>query len=115
MKYIIFEVVTSGGVIIELPIVFPNCINHDTMAKVMIHSTYKDMNGGVVGKVVSAGFCDMHTLTCSGESETLGIGSRDSDALVVAMCDTFGYVPLEDIFKTNPCTGIVQEMLRKKN
>lgn len=76
MKYIIFD---QNG--LELPVVFPEMIGHDSMKNVFGNCP-----------VVSAGFCrfyydrdcDSTIAACWGESVSLGVKSREEDIRILA-------------------------------
>ncbi len=74
MKYIIFD---QNG--LELPVVFPEMIGHDSMKNVFGNCP-----------VVSAGFCRFHAqdvgvvIACWGESVSLGVKSRLEDSEVLS-------------------------------
>lgn len=65
--------------------VFPKSIDHDAMAEAL--SGIKDSTRGAWSRVfrvpISAGFV-YKTGTCYGESETLGLESREEDTAILA-------------------------------
>lgn len=78
MKYIVIRNKNSERVIQEFPFIFPDCINHDEFAKMVINQM--KMNNIIKdSKVVSAGFCNFfgQNPNCHGKSKTLNISSRE--------------------------------------
>jgi hypothetical protein len=68
-KYICIDTAQAGPAII----IFPNWMDHSTMAKVC------------VGKVLSGGFVSFDTdkVTCHGQSTSLGLRSRTEDTKIL--------------------------------
>ncbi|QZE57587.1 hypothetical protein pEaSNUABM17_00041 [Erwinia phage pEa_SNUABM_17] len=73
---------------VHMPVIFPSHIMHSDMDEAMIG--YAVYNGHVENhyyqqmKAVSAGFIDLRTLQCFGESESLELKSRPEDSAIIA-------------------------------
>lgn len=70
-----------------IPVIFPNTLSHDSTAEAIL----KTLPDGY--KVNSAGFINMNSCECYGESTTLGIKSMEGDTVKILMND---YSPFED-------------------
>lgn len=89
-KYIMFALTTNKEQtdVTHMPIIFPSHIMHVDMADCMVG--YAIQNGMRENKYhqrmdpVSAGFIDMATGLCFGESESLEIKSREIDTSIIA-------------------------------
>lgn len=72
---------------VHMPIIFPAHIMHSDMGEAMIG--YAMSNGFQENHyyqrmvAVSAGFIDMNSLTCFGESESLDLKSRPEDSQII--------------------------------
>lgn len=86
-KYIVFKTLVSG-LLRKVPVIFPASVSHHEMAVKMD------------GEPVSAGFVNPSNKNgvpaCYGESESLGLESRERDSLLVAQA--LGY-PLDSYKK----------------
>lgn len=74
LKYVILSQDMSKDTAQEFPIVFPNFLNHDDVAKAMQRVIERNKKGPA--HIVSAGFCHMSMLSTFGRSETLNLESR---------------------------------------
>lgn len=96
MKYIVIRT-TLGGVVRELPFIFPNCIIHEDAFK-MMSEAIKLSTGEKAGEcvAVSAGetSCMKPGSDCHGDSETLRIKSRGDvdDSLIYSLDYSHGIV-----------------------
>jgi hypothetical protein len=81
MKYIMFEHEIEGQKQL-IPIIFPEQLVHELVARYM---NVCFVRHGFQTKPVSAGFISVFgtKLTCSGNSETLKLESKSSDAAVI--------------------------------
>lgn len=85
MKYIVLEQDLGDELTREVPIVFPNCLTHAIVAECMMKS--EELKNS---KSIAAGFIDMDANVCYGESESLGLKSREmKDQLLI---DTHDYL-----------------------
>ena len=86
-----FQVTLSDVSSLNIPIIFPNVLNHDDMAKATHRNMIRNYNWTTV-KVVSAGFINSNG-TCHGRSETLNIDSKPEDTTIIKTYDyTHGMV-----------------------
>ena len=72
-NYIIFKK-EIGGVVRELPVIYPDMLSHSDVAKSM--SVVPGMKGFTP---VSAGQLQLVAESCSGQSRTLNLSSREDD------------------------------------
>lgn len=90
MKYIVMEVELTKGHKLEIPILFPDILVHDTIAKQMVHMLYRQFLSSSDVRCVAAGFVasiDMQ-ISCHGRSESLNIASRgEIDSDLIKMTD----------------------------
>jgi len=88
MKYIVLGK-TDTAVTHEVPIIFPNFMVHSLVADAML--AYPNMQDY---KVVAAGDIHPSLLTCSGDSESLGVASRgrEDEQLIGSINYTHGFV-----------------------
>jgi hypothetical protein len=77
-KYIVIQLQNETGM--ELAFTFPASMKHDDFLAVMRNSQLLD---GFDLFVVGAGFYDHRSQEVSGDSISLGVKSRDRDALVI--------------------------------
>lgn len=76
MKYIVFSVELDEGHTKEIPIIFPNDLVHEDVAKSFKRVLFRNFEDQEIS-VISAGFINVGlVLSCHGRSETLGIASR---------------------------------------
>ena len=74
-----------------VPVIFPDALVHDIVAKAFIGALRK--HGWTGCKVESAGEIDMAAIQTFGSSETLGVEAREEDAEIITTYDyTHGVV-----------------------
>ncbi|WP_149913514.1 hypothetical protein [Sphingobacterium cavernae] len=86
MKYIIIHQESYDDQAVTYPIIFPNELNHSDVADV-ITSLIRISNKRV--ETISAGFYNVGTGDTYGNSETLGLESRDIDDQIIKFRDYF--------------------------
>ena len=73
---------------VHLPVIFPTHIMHSDMGDAMrgygMHNGYQDNHYHQRVEPISAGFINLQTLTCFGESESLELKSRPEDSQIIA-------------------------------
>lgn len=73
---------------VHLPVIFPTHIMHSDMGDAMrgygMHNSYQDNHYHQRVEPVSAGFINLRTLQCFGESESLELKSRPEDSVIIA-------------------------------
>ncbi|HAT1683685.1 TPA: hypothetical protein I8Y21_004441 [Klebsiella oxytoca] len=82
MKYIILRL--DGKLPRDVPVIFPELLVHADVAKAMTTMIKEDSDNIHITdiRVVSAGFCNT-AVECHGRSESLNIGSRDTDDVII--------------------------------
>jgi hypothetical protein len=89
MKYIVMQVDVTKTIAREDIITFPDDLVHFNMTELMKHSYLK--SNGSASKVVSAGFVNLMTFECYGESESLNIKSRNGKDSTLLMGGQYGF------------------------
>lgn len=88
MKYIMLE--TTDGK--KLPVIFPNDFIHAEVEKYMVHCLLKHTEQ--LSHAVSAGFVDVGLdTTTHGESETLNLKAKGTDAAYIALGEGVNMMP----------------------
>lgn len=70
-----------------IPVIFPEAVMHRDMAERMAEQGWTDsVHAGhtIDYAPVSAGFINMHSLSCFGESESLGLSSNALDSQIIS-------------------------------
>ncbi len=90
MKYVIIRADMGDNMERELPILFPNDLSHDQVARAILATCPEARDG----RVVSAGLVNSFdvAVTPSGHSATLKLAPRDEDVRIIAMCDYGGHI-----------------------
>lgn len=91
MKYIILE--NSNGQI--LPIIFPEVLVHSEIAEYMRHLTLRDL--GSTFTPTSAGFVNIEMCSTYGESESIGVESKENDNFNIQASQSFGMMRFESL------------------
>lgn len=72
---------------IHIPVLFPRHVMHSDMDEAMagyaVHNGYMENRYHQTIAAVSAGFIDLNTLQCFGESESLDLKSRPEDSQII--------------------------------
>lgn len=90
MKYVMFRV--QKPVVYYFPIIFPEILTHLGIAEAM-----KGVQFGVEKlEPVSAGFIDLMTGQCYGESESLGMGVHPDDTSITVTHPSLGGIGWAD-------------------
>lgn len=84
MKYIVLEQIIGDGLKREIPIIFPNALTHAIVAECMMKS--EELVGAVP---IAAGFLDIDTENCYGESESLKLQSRGQQDRLLIDCHDY--------------------------
>lgn len=87
MKYIMLEGVNSSNQKQKVPIIFPNFMIHQLVAKYITHALIRDHEFAEV-KVVSAGEVNLDVSYTGGESETCKVKALPEDASII---NTYNY------------------------
>lgn len=83
MKYIMFRIDSPGDLPREFPLIFPNVLIHEDVAKAAIAGIPELAKA----EVVAAGECMISHCATGGNSFTLQINGRAEDALHIRMMD----------------------------
>lgn len=79
----------------RLPIIFPDCLVHADVAKVMDHVMFRS-TGSIHNEVLSAGFVDLGTqVTVHGRSESMELDSNYDDTAYIILGDSVSLSPPE--------------------
>lgn len=81
MKYIMMKS-QIGGITRKIPIIFPDILVHQDVAEAIRRLPQMRMS-----EPDSAGFIQMHNISCHGESETLHITAKDEDSDIISTMD----------------------------
>ncbi len=85
MKYIVLKTKTRNGIVQKVPIIFPNFLVHQDVAKYLAGLLIKlhDREDNIT--VASAGEIDLGRVYCYGKSETCKVGSSPDDNEMIEM------------------------------
>jgi hypothetical protein len=81
MKYVMFRV-KYGAVSRDVPVMFPDILVHEEVAKAMIPCLWRHFDSANIS-LVSAGDFDQIECKCSGESTSLGLKARPEDGDII--------------------------------
>lgn len=115
MKYIMLRVLNHAGKELEVPIIFPEIFNHCDVAEALKYipavSDDSTMHNMMIDTPISAGFCDHVVVHCKGRSESLRIGSREIDSLLITYNSSLNNMTEDDLVNLPPT---VLEKLHKQ-
>lgn len=85
-KYVVFQYVW-GDVQHHYAVLFPENLVHSLVAEAQRHYKHGTEKNWVRAKPVSAGMCSFvgSRVSCSGDSESLGMKPHDDDPFIIAM------------------------------
>lgn len=83
MKYVMFRIKSTNGLNHEFPLIFPNVFVHSDVANAALTSIPELRNA----EIVAAGECQISHCATGGNSVTLDLDGRDTDALHIRMMD----------------------------
>jgi hypothetical protein len=89
VKYIMMEFEVGGGMVQKIPLIFPDVLVHESVAKRMEHCLRRE-HSFVGVKTTSAGFVTFSDPQCSGRSESLELESAVGDSDIINSIDYGG-------------------------
>lgn len=90
MKYVVLQIKAPDDVCMEIPIIFPECLIHSTVAEAMKPALIDIFGADLEITVVSAATinsADLSLIRPTGSSSTLKLTSRPEDKSLITMSD----------------------------
>lgn len=87
MKYIVLKAELNNGLEQRIPIIFPNFLVHDHVAKYFAELLIREYKRQPEITVASAGEINFGPVTCYGKSESCKVSSDPGDDVLINMFD----------------------------